>query len=103
MLAVPTSSATLLPGSIPPPGTLSQPSPLLLPRGCLLPGTLLLLLLPGLLRSLPLLLLLAACLRLLRLSLIALLLCGWRRALLSPTLLPFILLAALRIRRGNRP
>jgi hypothetical protein len=66
-------------------------------------------LLTGLLRTLSLLLLLAPCLRLLRLSLRALPLCGWRRAfplhiltLFSPALF-FISLAALRVRRRHHP
>ena len=54
-------------------------------------------------------LLLSACLRLLRLSLRALLLCGWQSTLLLPTLLLFrlalffVLLVVLRVRRDNRP
>ena len=54
-------------------------------------------------------LLLGACLRLLRLHVRALLLCGWLRTLLLPALLLlglalfFVLLVLLRVRRDNRP
>ena len=88
--------------------SLLDPLPLWLPLLSLLDPLLLWLLLLSLLD--PLLLLLSACLRSLRLSLSVLLLCGWRRSLLLPTLLLlfrlalfFILLVALRVRRDNRP
>jgi hypothetical protein len=117
MLAFPPLSTTLLPSATPPPTALLYPSPLPLPSNCLLLGTVRLLLLPGLLRTLSLLLpgllgtlslllLLAACLRLLS-GLSALLLS--RLLSLLPALLLlrlvllFVLLVSLRVQRDNRP
>jgi hypothetical protein len=130
MLTFPPLSTVLPECTVPLPAARLPPSLLLLPRHCLLPrtlrlwlgrlGTLRLLRLPPLLlcllwrrllRGLPALRLLRLplLLRLRRRLLSPLLLCGWRRTLLWPALLPFrpalffVLVLWLRVPRDNRP